>query len=179
MKKLIFIIVVLAIAIFSFTTLKMNVNDSEFLSDYLIDIENYMDLREEINTDVSKVDVAWHLDHSLKTINQIYLSMSASDPDKFDSSFSFLRTISLSFNFIPRGFAQSPASVLPPEIILEADLIRQLQSARDNAEKIMLLDRNSHFDHPYFGQLKRSHTMRFLQVHTHHHLKIINDILKK
>jgi hypothetical protein len=37
---------------------------------------------------------------------------------------------------------------------------------------------NSHYaDHPFFGHLTFSQAKRNIIVHTHHHLKIINDIL--
>ncbi len=178
MKRFLKIIIFLALAIFFFAKLKMNTNQSDFLESYLNEVESFIEQRDVINTEVSQADVAWHLDHMLKTVNQIYLSLEDSDPEDFDSSFSMIRTVSLSMNYIPRGRAQSPQSVTPPENILTQDIYSQLEEARQNATKMLELDKYAYFDHPVFGLLKRSQSMRFLQVHTNHHLKIIRDIIK-
>ena len=37
---------------------------------------------------------------------------------------------------------------------------------------------NAYFRHLIFGNLNKKRTIRFLQIHTAHHLKIIQDILK-
>ncbi|MBT8259368.1 MAG: DUF1569 domain-containing protein [Bacteroidia bacterium] len=178
MKRFFKIVVFLALAIFFFTKIKMNTNQSDFLDSYLHELESYIEQRDAINIEVSQADVAWHLDHMLKTINQIYLALEESNPDEFDSSFSMIRTASLSLNYIPRGRAQSPQSVRPPENILTEDIFSQLEEVRRNVKKFPELYKGAYFDHPVFGHLKRSHSMRFLQVHTNHHLKIIKDILE-
>jgi hypothetical protein len=38
---------------------------------------------------------------------------------------------------------------------------------------------DKYFDHPYFGNLRLNKTIKFLEIHTKHHLEIINDIIKK
>ncbi|MDH3699549.1 MAG: DUF1569 domain-containing protein [Flavobacteriaceae bacterium] len=155
----------------------MNVNKADFLDKYLSEIEYYINFEDLSNSSVSSVGVAWHLDHSLLTINQIYNELAASNPVDYNSSFSIPKTMSLTINFIPRGFAQSPSAVRPADSILKDDIILHLKTAREHTKDFMELEKNAYFDHPYFGKLNRSHTMRFLQVHTHHHLKIIRDIL--
>ena len=69
--------------------------------------------------------------------------------------------------------------VLPPEQILEVDMQMQLQHAYANLKQLELLPENIFFDHHIFGMLNKQETLRFLEIHTNHHLKIVNDILKK
>lgn len=45
---------------------------SHFLKGELTEIEGYIAFRDSLNPAVSKVEVAWHLDHSLRTINEIH-----------------------------------------------------------------------------------------------------------
>ena len=177
MKRFLKIIVFLALAVFFITKIKMNTNQTDYLDSYLQELESFIEQRDAINKDVSQVDVAWHLDHMLKTINQITIALERSNPDDYESSFSLIKTASLTMNYIPRGRGQAPQSVRPPENILTEDIYSQLEDARMSAKKILELDKYAYLDHPVFGVLKRSQTMRFLQVHTNHHLKIVKEIV--
>ena len=179
MKKGILIVLVLILAVLVITRIKMNVNNPEFLDKDLSLIESYISEGEQINTEVSEVNVAWHLHHSLLTIKQIYLALEQSDPEQFESSFNAVRTLSLTGNYIPRGRAQSPSSVRPPDEFTTQDVIELLGQIKSLAPEFANLIEGAYFDHPYFGHLNRSHAMRFLQVHTNHHLKIVDDILNK
>ena len=89
-----------------------------------------------------------------------------------------LRLVVFTLGFIPRGKGKSPKRVLPPEIILKEDLEKQLVEAITNIESIQKLENNKYFTHPIFKQLNRNKTLKFLKLHTKHHLKIIKDILK-
>jgi len=81
--------------------------------------------------------------------------------------------------FFPRGKAKAPKQVLPPEAILKEDIISQLQLAKSNVDSIVNLNKNAFFKHPLFGDINTSRINRFLLLHTNHHLKIIEDIIKK
>ncbi len=157
----------------------MKVTDPNFMDNNIAEIEQKIPLRDELNPSVSKVDVAWHLDHSLKTINRICDSLFASNPDSYRSSINISRILSLSNNYIPRGKAQSPKVVLPPEEIRTEDLYIQLEDAKKNLVRIFEANVNSNFRHPVFGLLNRGQALRFIEVHTEHHLKIMRDILEE
>ena len=150
-----------------------------FLKEQLRRIEVLLAEGAAMDTSVSAVPVQWHLDHMLKTINNIYDSLESSDPTLHKPSFNFLRSVVYLIGTIPRGAAQSPQSVRPPEVILEEDIRTQLETARKNVKKVSDLDENAHFNHPKFEQLNRDQTLDFLEIHTNHHLKIIDDILGK
>ncbi|MGC6431953.1 MAG: DUF1569 domain-containing protein [Jejuia sp.] len=82
-------------------------------------------------------------------------------------------------NYIPRGKAKSPKIVLPPEIILKESLVAQFNDAKGYLEKMDAVNEKQYFKHFIFGTLSKKQTLRFLLLHTHHHLKIVKDILKQ
>jgi len=144
----------------------------------LYDIAYLIQFRDSIDTRVSKVPVVWHLDHILKVINKISEALKISDGNVYQKRFSWIRTFSFVLRCIPRGKRQSPASVLPPQTIKTEDILLQLEQARKNIRDIEMLDKNSNFLHPVYGQLNKRQSKRFLEIHTQHHLKIIKDILR-
>lgn len=159
---------------------KMNVTQPDYMDSYFEQIEAQISNRDVRNTEVSQSDVAWHLDHMLKAINNISKELSESDPAQFTSEFNPIRTVVLTSNIIPRGAAQAPASVKPPDDISTQAIYDQLAQAKKNAKMVFeQVDENGHFNHNEFGVLNKSQAMRLMQVHTHHHLKIINDILNQ
>ncbi|MEL7342597.1 MAG: DUF1569 domain-containing protein [Bacteroidota bacterium] len=147
------------------------------LEDKLVDIESLIAQRDALDTTVSQAPVAWHLDHSLKVINNIFTALSDSDPDQRKSNFNFTRSVVFISGTIPRGVAQSPKSVRPPEVILTEDIRTQISQVRSNLQAFSTLPERANFEHPVFGNLNRKKTLRFLEIHTEHHLKIIRDIL--
>ena len=178
MKKRILIIVMFIVLLVVYSKMKMNQDDPKVLEPLLADIENAIQFRDQKDLAVSKVDVAWQLDHMLKVINRITDTLERSNPDAYSSSINAARTMSLTAGYIPRGRAQSPDVVRPPEIIITEDIYAQLEDARANINTLIALDKNANFEHPYFGQLNKGQAVRFLEVHTKHHLKIVDDILK-
>ncbi len=163
--------------VFMYSKIKMNRSNPDVLSPLIEMVENYIPQRDSIDPEVSKVDVAWQLDHILKTINRISEALEKSNPEKYSSSTNAMRIITLTAGYIPRGRAQSPEIVRPPETILTSDIQKQIKEAQANIEKLKKLDDNSYFNHFVFGDLNKSQTIRFLEVHTKHHLKIVKDIL--
>ncbi len=178
-RKFIVVVLILILGGYIYSSYKMKVTKPGFLDTHLTEIEEKIEFRDRNNPDVSKVDVAWHLDHMLKTVNEICKALEASDPAEFESSISLPRTMSLTMNFIPRGRAQSPSVVRPPDSISTADIQSQLSEARERVAKVFELDEKVHFKHPVFGTIARGHSLRFIEVHTNHHLKIVRDIIKE
>lgn len=150
----------------------MNLQNEE-----LKELKSYFTQKDKINTDVSQVDVAWHLAHSLKVINQINKAVGKSNPKEFKSSFNLYRSLFFMLNRFPRGRAKAPKSVRPPEVISLDFLNELLVETELNLYRFEGYDAKAHFTHPYFGQLNKKQTIQFLKLHTRHHLKIIKDIL--
>ena len=156
----------------------MKTVNSSTLENRLNLLESYIPHFESINMKVSKVNVAWQLDHSLKVINAVAISMAKSDPSKYINNFSFLGKVFLKLGYFPRGKAKAPKYVTPPETILKEDLITQLTEARQHIKNVLALDENAYFKHPLFGNVNRNRVLPFINAHTNHHLKIVKSIMK-
>jgi hypothetical protein len=129
------------------------------------------------NDTVSKSGVDWHIDHSLKVILAVSDSMKKSDPEKYKWSFSFIRTIIFIVGRFPRGKAKAPKITSSNEEIDESKLLSQLALVKEQLLEIENLPKNSNFKHPIFGVLNLKQTIKFLRLHTQHHLKITNEII--
>ena len=154
-------------------------SDEMFLGNELIELESYFRYRDSIDHDVSQVPVAWHLDHSLRTINEIYRAVKNSNPEEYSGSINLGRSILLLTNKIPRGKAKAPKIVTPPDTINTENLKVLLDHAWINLRAYDSLPKKAFFTHPHLGKLKKKTAKRFLEIHTEHHLKIIRDILKQ
>ncbi len=179
MKKLLWgILALIAIAILAYI-INRKQSDANFLDEQLVQIAEHFDNRKLKNEAVSSADVAWHLDHMLKVINNISSNLAQSDPEAYTYNFNIQRIVVHTTGVIPRGAAQSPKSVMPPDAVHLDSLHIQLALARQNMFKIDKLNENAFYSHAVFGNLNRDETRRFLEVHTKHHLKIIADILEE
>ncbi len=121
--------------------------------------------------------MAWHLDHVLKVIIGISTVIKKSNPEDYKTNFNFKRFVVLFAGKIPRGKARAPETVSSVSDISIDDLNSQLEKAKICTADLSNLNVKSNFKHPYFGQLNLKETIRFLEIHTQHHLKIVNDII--
>ncbi len=142
----------------------------------LKEMEKYISFKDQCNSAVSQATVGWHLTHNLKVINNVTYALETSNPENYRYQFSFPQLIVFLTGRIPRGKAKAPKSVRPDDNITKEDLVQSLQEAELNIQQFTTLHPNSHFDHPYFKNLNRNETTRFLEIHTEHHLKIIREI---
>jgi hypothetical protein len=130
-----------------------------------------------MNTIVSKSSVGWHLEHSLKTIDQIVTACKKSDSTTYRWKFNLNRFLIMDvLHKIPRGKARAPKVVQPEGDISKESLQLHLEKVQQNLENWEDMNENCYFFHPYFGNLNKKTTEKFLALHTNHHLKIIEDI---
>ncbi|WP_339893042.1 DUF1569 domain-containing protein [uncultured Algibacter sp.] len=149
------------------------------LKNQLSKLESFIPLLDKENLKVSKSTVGWQLDHALKVFNAVSKWTENSNPKEYKRKFNFWRSVLFPLGYFPRGKVRAPKYVLPPEIIKNEDLNAQLQTARTHIENLKTLPEKAYFKHFIFGMLSKKQTLRFLEMHTKHHLKIVNDILKK
>jgi hypothetical protein len=132
-----------------------------------------------VNEKVSAGSIGWHIEHSFLTNDVIIESLKRSDPAMYKSSFSFSRLYVFTMKKIPRGRAQSPKPVRPKEIATLDTLSKHLLLTRDKINELHQVSPDRFFKHPMFGMLKLKPALRFLEIHTRHHLEIIRDITRK
>lgn len=141
-------------------------------------LETHIINHEKTNVTVSQSSVGWQLDHSLLVINAIVLQLKNSNPQQYKWSFNWVRTYIKVINKIPRGKGKAPQIVQPTESSSTKNLTKKIAMAKKSIAELELLPSTSYFKHPYFGDLDLKSAIWFLKLHTKHHLKIIEDILK-
>ncbi|MGB7785261.1 MAG: DUF1569 domain-containing protein [Salinimicrobium sp.] len=144
----------------------------------LKEMQEYLPVMDRKNLNVSAVTVGWHISHSLKVLRKVFQLLEDSDPEDYKKQFSFLRHYIFLFRRIPRGKAKAPSAVLPDKDLQASVLEIEIGELRDQLPQLKELPKKAFYRHHMFGDLDRDQTIRFLQIHTEHHLKIIRDILK-
>lgn len=129
------------------------------------------------NLAVSEASVGWHMEHSLLVIKQITSTVAQSDPDLYKATFNFKRSWVFLFNYIPRGKAKAPKVVIPSNDLGVQALKESIAHTYQAMDYLKDCQSNQYFMHPFFGVLNKAQTIRFLAIHTKHHLKIIQDIV--
>ena len=141
-------------------------------------LENHISNFEKTNPNVSNSTVGWQIDHCLLVINGIIGQIEISDPLKYQPKWTFPKFMVFTTGKIPRGKAKAPKVVIPTQVATQEELIAKLIAAKNNVLKLDTFSENQFFNHPYFKDLNVKQTKKFLTIHTKHHLKIIQDILK-
>ena len=131
---------------------------------------------EMLNEKVSQSPIWWHIEHSLLSISKVTDSIINSNPTEYKWEYNFIRIVVLTMKKIPRGRAKSPEIVNPKEKLDSNTLLAHITETRAKIESLKDVPRDKFFKHPFFGHLKLNQTIKFLEIHTQHHLNIIEDI---
>ena len=149
------------------------------ISDLLGKLENNIQYYELSETFISTGNVGWHVEHSLLVFNAVIDALGKSTPGAYKNKFGISRSFVMITGKIPRGKVKAPSAVQPSHVI---NVVALQQHISDLKEKIKILERLSpdhYFTHPFLGDFKLTPALRFLKIHTKHHLRIINDIIIK
>ncbi len=144
----------------------------------LKEMQEYLPVMDSKDLNVSAVTVGWHISHSLKVLRNVIQLLKDSNPENYKRQFSFLRHYIFLFRRIPRGKAKAPSAVLPDKDLQASVLEKEIESVRVQLPQLQDLPKKAFYRHHMFGDLDRDQTVKFLGIHTEHHLKIIRDILK-
>ncbi len=140
-------------------------------------LETKICLQNIVQTTVSASSIGWHIEHTLLTINKIAEATKASDASDYKWTFKPIKYIVFFTGKIPRGRAKNP-KVVDPDFFNEDSLKIHIQKTKTTILELIHLEKEKYFKHPFFGNLKLKDTIKFLEIHTNHHLKIIEEIQK-
>ena len=157
--------------------MELNKGNSD-LKIQLNEVATYTPVSETKNLEVSEAAVAWHMDHIYLMVNQLYKALAYSDESNYKAESNMAREYVFTNNMLPRGKATAPEAVTPKGEITIEILQMHYDEALATVEKFPTLEENKHFNHPILGTMNRDETIKFLAIHTEHHLKIIRDILE-
>jgi hypothetical protein len=147
------------------------------LTTLVTELESKLSHQTLLNEAVSKSSVGWHIEHTFLVIKSVTNALKSSTPNDYKWTFSPIRTFVLTTNHIPRGKGKAPKSVQPQTYSTES-LLTHFEKVREKMTELYTLSPDTFFKHPYFGNLKHKNAIKFLEIHTKHHLKIIDDIVK-
>ncbi len=128
------------------------------------------------NQQISQGKIGWHIEHSLLVISGITKVLAMSNPSEYKSKFNVAKFVVMTFNFIPRGRGKAPQTTQPKSEVTPENLSVHIAKTREKIKELDTMNGDLFFKHPMFGDLKLKEAVRFLEIHTKHHLKIINDI---
>lgn len=151
----------------------------ENLTNQLQKIESLLPKIDVTNNQVSKASVGWHLEHSLLILNSSLKGLTMTDPKDYKPKFSVKKFVFLNFGLIPRGKIRAPKQFIPLEVPTQKSILKLMSLTKERLEAAKNLPEKSFITHPFLGDFDKKTTLRFLWLHTNHHLKIADDILKK
>ena len=128
---------------------------------------------------VSGWSIGQQIDHILKVLDAGQRFLAESDTT-LPRGINLTGRLVFALGWIPRGVGKSPKGVVPADEIPGDLAERAARLRRAYCEtplpETVLADPKPVLPHPYFGGLSASEGLRFLGIHTHHHLKIVADI---
>lgn len=150
----------------------------ENLSALFDELTTKIEFHEKINAAVSSASVGWHIAHTTLAAKQIIEQLEKSDPANYKWKFNTARFFVFLMNKIPRGKGKAPKSVQVEECFTIDSLNRYITIIQEKVKVLDTMEAKKNFLHPYFGMLHSKATVKTLLIHTNHHIKIINDIIK-
>jgi len=154
------------------------------VKDQIPELETKLAVCDVYEIEVSAWSVANHLEHVLRAhiaiLQQIEKHFSH-EPEK-GKRLTLLGRFVLLFGRFPKGFAKAP-NLSAPRGCTESELRDYLTEFEATCERLQqnipeLTKSHYAFPHPFFGQMSIKQWLRLIEVHTRHHLRIIENILE-
>ena len=147
------------------------------LEELIDELESFIKDQEKVNPAISAGSTGWHIEHCLLTIDMVMEALRKSDPEQYQPKFNLWKNIVMISKRIPRGRAKAPKAVRPKNDHTIESLRQHISNTKTQLGIFDSLEKNHHFPHPYFGQMNLKQAVKFLRIHTCHHLKIMREII--
>jgi Protein of unknown function (DUF1569) len=134
------------------------------------------DFANEKNEKISAWTVGMQAHHSLLAANVILGTLLESVPGEREEGRSLKRTVIMKLGKIPRGRGKSPDAAIPSEDISREELEKLLAAAQEKLKQTENTAPDAWWEHFIFGVMTRDTALKFLNIHTEHHLSLIDDI---
>jgi hypothetical protein len=146
------------------------------LAELINELESFIPHRDKLDTAVSAGSIGWHIEHCLLTLDIVIEKMKQSIPGEFKPKFYLWKYVVLVTQKIPRGRVRAPKIVQPKNEQSKELLQEHVESVRSRIKILGSLEKNHHFPHPFLGQMNLKQGIKFLKIHTRHHLRIMKEI---
>ncbi len=148
------------------------------LNKYLKEIERQIPNAHEKDEKVSAQSVGWQLDHTLRVIIGISKELAKEKEADYKSKRNVAKSYIFLTKTIPRGKGRAPERVVSKDNDFTTEKLSSLLDlARESLAQLKAVPKDNFFTHPLFGDLKKKKAIKFIGIHTKHHLKIVRDIL--
>lgn len=144
-----------------------------------MELEAYVPQQHEMKPEVSTASVGWHLEHSILVINGVLSSLIKSKPEEYRWKWKLACAVIFTKGKIPRGRGRAPERVIPKTDFDPENVASLIANIRSYYPTLKELSAKHFFPHHIFGHLHKQKTFRFIEIHTRHHLNIIQDIVGK
>lgn len=142
------------------------------------ELTTYLPDHKKRNLSISNSTIGWQIEHILLTINQVLKNCEESIDSNYQPKFSIWKLIVFTTKKIPRGKVKAP-KIVRPELFDKNSLEIHIKQTTENLKIINDLKKNQYFNHPIFGHINKIKMIKFLEIHSNHHLKIIREIIHK
>ena len=121
------------------------------------------------------------LEHATQVLARVLTKLTNETTEPFESPLKPIAKLMLFLGHIPRGRAQAPDYVRPHKRP-PGEILELIESTKQLLTEIQVGKRqltSAGFHHGLLGYFNQKQWLRFLIVHTDHHLRIVRDIRKR
>lgn len=140
------------------------------------ELQGWVVSRDDVHPKVSHWSVGQQIAHCCLVVESVARALQDSVPPAPRAKLTAVRLGVFWTGRIPRGRAKAPRRAHPEPGHSTQELNSRLGEAERNMQAIRSLAPDAWFRHFVFDVLKRDQSLRFLRIHTDHHLRIIAEI---